>query len=292
MVVPIYCSPNARALGQALIPLIQNVFTPQLESKWKKILIVSYFDKDRTWKQLFPSITNRRSEIFIILTNGEPQKHQGYENICIDCKKIAGNGYYPFWLWSFVERRVDRLEQLFQRRERVANKKKFCVFMYRNPTDFRDLFFRSLSLRKRVESIGPHLNNMGNPTDRPLYTPTKTYLDSAVAKYQPYRFVIAMENSTRPGYITEKLINAFLAGAIPIYWGAPDVHQYFNPAAFVLVRNKADISIAIERILALENDEAARKTMLKQPIFKNEKLPEIIINQCQTFIARQLEKNS
>jgi hypothetical protein len=34
-----------------------------------------------------------------------------------------------------------------------------------------------------------------------------------------YNFVLAFENTDYPGYITEKIIHAFMAGTIPLYWG-------------------------------------------------------------------------
>ena len=30
----------------------------------------------------------------------------------------------------------------------------------------------------------------------------------------------------------KKIVDAFAAATVPIYWGAPDVKQEFNPAAF------------------------------------------------------------
>jgi hypothetical protein len=38
-----------------------------------------------------------------------------------------------------------------------------------------------------------------------------------------YRFYLAFENSRHNGYVTEKVWQALAMGAIPIYWGAPDV---------------------------------------------------------------------
>jgi Glycosyltransferase family 10 (fucosyltransferase) C-term len=48
-----------------------------------------------------------------------------------------------------------------------------------------------------------------------------------------YRFVLAMENRAARGYNTEKIINAFQAGSIPIYYGTTEVFDVFNARAFV-----------------------------------------------------------
>ena len=35
------------------------------------------------------------------------------------------------------------------------------------------------------------------------------------ALFRHYRFCLVMENTVKPGYITEKIINAFMGGCIP-----------------------------------------------------------------------------
>lgn len=54
----------------------------------------------------------------------------------------------------------------------------------------------------------------------------------------PYKYHIALENSRYPHYWTEKLADAFLAGAFPIYHGAPNLNEYFPSGSF------AEIDIA------------------------------------------------
>lgn len=43
-----------------------------------------------------------------------------------------------------------------------------------------------------------------------------------------YMFSVAIENGSYETYFTEKLLDCFLTGTIPIYHGAPDVGNYFN----------------------------------------------------------------
>ena len=53
-----------------------------------------------------------------------------------------------------------------------------------------------------------------------------------------YRFAICYENaSDQPGLITEKIFDCMRADCVPIYWGAPNVTEYVDPAAFVDRRN-------------------------------------------------------
>lgn len=43
-----------------------------------------------------------------------------------------------------------------------------------------------------------------------------------------YAFSIAIENSKHKNYFTEKIIDCFRTGTVPIYWGCAEVDDYFN----------------------------------------------------------------
>ncbi|MFN4280736.1 glycosyltransferase family 10 domain-containing protein [Thermosynechococcus sp.] len=47
------------------------------------------------------------------------------------------------------------------------------------------------------------------------------------------RFSIVYENAIFRGYITEKIFDAFCAGNVPVYWGAPDVTDYIPKDCFI-----------------------------------------------------------
>lgn len=48
-----------------------------------------------------------------------------------------------------------------------------------------------------------------------------------------YQYVLAFENKQDQGYVTEKPFQAFSAGAIPLYWGAPDAADILPSGSFV-----------------------------------------------------------
>jgi len=72
----------------------------------------------------------------------------------------------------------------------------------------------------------------------------------------PYRYSVVIENSREPGYFTEKLVDALLLNTVPIYWGAPDIADFFDPAGMLVCQNEAEIMAALARIS--EGDYAAR----------------------------------
>jgi hypothetical protein len=94
--------------------------------------------------------------------------------------------------------------------------------------------------------------------------------EELIDTYKNYKFVIAMENKNVDGYVTEKILNAFYSGAIPIFWGSSNVNALFNEKAFINVNNFITFKACVEYVLSMtEND--IRK-MLKEPIYANNDL--------------------
>ena len=111
-----------------------------------------------------------------------------------------------------------------------ASKPHFCSLLcaYVNRTvRRREHFFQVLNRRRKVDSTGRALNNTGYrlpPGDR--YQVKVDWLAQ-------YRFNLAFENTRRTGWCTEKLVDPLHVSTIPIYWGDPQVKDYFNPESFI-----------------------------------------------------------
>ena len=48
-----------------------------------------------------------------------------------------------------------------------------------------------------------------------------------------YRFGIAYENTACPGLVTEKIVDCFVAGIVPVYLGAPDISEFVPVDSFL-----------------------------------------------------------
>jgi len=53
-------------------------------------------------------------------------------------------------------------------------------------------------------------------------------IDNKLEGLKDYRFSVAIENTKEDYYFTEKLIDCFMTGTIPIYWGCPSIGDFFN----------------------------------------------------------------
>lgn len=79
----------------------------------------------------------------------------------------------------------------------------------------------------------------------------------------PFKYHVVLENSRVADYWTEKLADAFLGAAMPIYWGCPNIGRYFSPEsmAAIDVDRPAEAIETIERILAADPYEVTRKAI-------------------------------
>lgn len=75
-------------------------------------------------------------------------------------------------------------------------------------------------------------------------------IDDKMDAILPYRFQLVLENGVEPNYWTEKLADAYLGWAYPIYLGCPNVGDYL-PAEALLSINNLDVDTAAERIAEL-----------------------------------------
>lgn len=58
-------------------------------------------------------------------------------------------------------------------------------------------------------------------------------IDSKLDALKDYHFSVAIENEKFPHYFTEKILDCFLSGTIPIYYGCSNVEDYFNPEGVI-----------------------------------------------------------
>lgn len=76
-----------------------------------------------------------------------------------------------------------------------------------------------------------------------------------------YRFSLVFENTIFKGYVTEKIFDAFFAGSVPIYFGAPDITDYIPENTFIDFR-KFGSYFELDGYLR-EMDESTYKKFIK-----------------------------
>ena len=172
-------------------------------------------------------------------------------------------------------------------------REKFCAYIVSNGGWggfhlLREDFFDKLNTYKKVDSGGRHRNNIGGA------------VADKHAWLQNYKFNLCFENSSFPGYLTEKLFDAYNAGCVPIYWGdtslriglanengggdfnpsdleaidmrIPAIDEQLldykiNPKAFINAHNFPNLNALLDEVKRIDNDDAAFEAMRREPLF-------------------------
>ena len=99
-----------------------------------------------------------------------------------------------------------------------------------------------------------------------------------------------MENTDGDGYITEKILDSFIAGTIPIYYGDYMVDEYINPKAYILIKGKKDIKNKINYIKKIDNDNNLYMSILREKVFLWDNVSKIIENEKSLFFQHIFEQ--
>jgi len=84
-----------------------------------------------------------------------------------------------------------------------------------------------------------------------------------------YRFCLVMEHEKdHDSYITEKILMAFVAGCIPVYWGPELIFDLFNSKSFIFY-NISNPQPSLDQVRELESDVEKYNAMLAEPIAAN-----------------------
>ena len=138
---------------------------------------------------------------------------------------------------------------------------KFCGAILnheRNEDHFREKFVYELNKYKTIDLGGEINNTIGyNVTNK-------------IEFFKSYKFSIAFEKNSGDGYATGHIIDSFLAGTIPIYYGDYLIDEYINPNCYILVRNEIDLFEKIEYIKEIDNNDELYKKFLMEDVLIDE----------------------
>jgi len=177
-------------------------------------------------------------------------------------------------------------ENLIKKSENLADiterKTKFCAFVYSHNVPIRNEFFKYLFKYKKVDSPGSACQNMdpigGYSTAWDSRNKSSDLYKDKIDFFRPYKFVISFENVSYPGYVSEKIYHAMLAGCIPIYWGNPLIKKDFNTSSFISAfdqkhkNTRQMFDYLVDRVMQIDRDDNLYVKMLEQPWYCGNKL--------------------
>ena len=141
---------------------------------------------------------------------------------------VAANKYWRERKWARAHSTKDALRITAARtRKRLSPTYQSCWRLQLH--DARIDLLQVLGLRARSRSLGaagttPEIcRHIRPPRLAAIRSVFRGPCDDKHELLSRYKFVIAYENTAYPGYVTEKVIDAIVAGSVPVYMGAPDI---------------------------------------------------------------------
>lgn len=277
-----------------------------------KIAFVDFWQGFDIYNNYFVNVLKNKYDVEVI-TDGNKEAVEylfyscfGYRNLEYDCVKIfyTGENIVPdFNLCDYAigyehmdygDRYIrmplyvidyrDDYRHMMEIRGKIISREKFCSFVASNNAEAdsarKDIFIK-LSEYKKVDAGGRYLNNIGD--------------ENGVADkrqfQEQYKFSMAVENSSHPGYCTEKIVQAFTAGTIPIYWGDPKVGIYFNERAFINCHKYRSLDAVLEEIRSIDQNEEKYRSMLNElPITDKQQTMEAYDGRFEQWITNIIEQ--
>lgn len=167
---------------------------------------------------------------------------------------------FVIYMWAFnaIHKLGYGYDYLFNQDLPVREKTGFASFVVSNPNcKQRNDFFHLMNKIAKVDSGGKLFNNAGEVKGE----------QGKIDFLSQRKFNICFEPYSHPGYVTEKILHAFYAKTVPIYWGSDTIEYDFNPNAFINVNRFKTFDHAIEYVQLVHENKDMYETIVSQPAF-------------------------
>lgn len=168
-----------------------------------------------------------------------------WDDTVIDSKK--------FFKYYFVQSSLAMIENIYP-----FNEKKMCTLIASN----KNFSHENALYKARQEAIEFFESKHSDSFDfygfgwNQSYRTYKGEILNKTEVLRKYKFCICYENiSNQSGYITEKIFGVFIAGCVPIYWGAPNITNYIPENCFIDRRKFPDLASLYHYISTMTEEE-------------------------------------
>ncbi|CAB4335735.1 unannotated protein [freshwater metagenome] len=171
------------------------------------------------------------------------------------------NAYFATWYelsgiqLPFTNNRVGlttSASELLEKRSFFGRKSKFACAFIGKPDQMR---FRAINELRKIGEVDVFGPMVGKPiSNKP-----------EIAK--DYKYMVCLENDNYPGYVTEKLLEAYLSDTVPLYWGNLGNDSSINRKGFSNLLDFESMSEWIEYVRNI--DEYAYVNMYEQAHLNN-----------------------
>lgn len=256
--------------GSKVINYIIRKIHPDIIIEYKNIKNCDFIIEGIYWDEKTLWNTDKKKYLYWSGEPGLPFKsnYDSGKNLFIGPVIFGYNLYVPYFLYS---------PYLYKKRKYINNYRPYLIaYCSSHKINRREKLFNIL-----VDTSSIHkCHSLGKCYGKYPETQRKVsghWSDGGlIDAYSEYKFVFAVENCQRAGYITEKILNAFYSGAIPIYWGSENINSFFNKKAFINVNDFKNFKDCAEYIANLTEEKI--KIMVSEPIYNNKSPEKDLLN--------------
>lgn len=256
-------------LSKFFISILSSRYDIELDNKSPEFLL---FGDDNFGNN---NLKYSKKDCIKIFYTGENRRPENYDcHYAISFDHNYNNWHYRLplfviYMWALENIHKTKYDFNYIFDPDIEDKTSFASFVVGNPgcTERND-FFKLLSKYKRVDAGGKLFKNVN--IDIPTEADKIAFLSSR-------KFNICFESMSYPGYVTEKILHAFYAGTIPIYWGNPLIEADFNSKAFINCHNYNSFEEVIDKIIELDVNEALYHDMIMEPAFNAGVAPSYVL---------------
>ena len=252
----------------------EDFITPILQKEFN--VVIDQDNPEVLFHSIFGGVKNapnyKCKKILFLGENWNPKQFNSDYSISFEPHSKT-NFRLPLWQ-VYLLLRPELKDRLFNRKK-CESFERFCSFTVSNPSNqFRNAAFDTLSSYKRVNSYGKVRMNdfsLKKASQGKYWRDAKDqfFLDHS------HKFALTYENNGYPYYCTEKLMDAFLAGSMPLYWGDPKVKEDWNEKAFL---STIDYPEWLNEVKKLDQDEEYFNEKYNKPVFTRDQQDKLINN--------------
>tara|TARA_R100001510_G_C7656596_1_gene216787 strand:+ start:6587 stop:7438 length:852 start_codon:yes stop_codon:yes gene_type:complete len=126
--------------------------------------------------------------------------------------------------------------------KKIYQKSKITSFIASNKVMCRGHRYRQQVIKETIGKV-EHFGSGFQGKELPAFIEENSIKDTGkLLGLKDYMFSIAMENDNYPDIFCEKITDCFATGTIPIYWGTPNIANYFDINGIILLQDVQDFS--------------------------------------------------
>ena len=261
-----------------------NQWGPEdLEQQWFIRFLRHHFPDNKTVVNFFgpvstPFFIKRKFEGKKVFYTAEDVEHPGtqlalyYGDYCLDQTDLSmGFGQvknikylrFPYWILTTFSPEAD--EHQIRDRIKEINKAHYekrneCVLINKHdPAGTRELVYNGIKDILDVKLAGQWRNNTRELWD--------DFGNDKEAYLRTFKFNICAENNNTKDYVTEKIFDAFIAGCIPLYYGALNDPEpgLINREAVIFWNKEGNNAENREKIRELKQNESFYQEFISRP---------------------------